>query len=99
MQLTKEQTLLMIVRNNSIQARKEKHIFTTKTKCLCLSCLTPIFLSFKEYAHVAIFCDHCFQKFLHKPTLIQYQYIRVQKERQMALLEKKTKKLEDIQIA
>ena len=87
MELTKEQSLQIIFNNNKIEALKHRYKFTTKTKWKCLSCLTPLYISYKQYGTNSIFCDVCYPKFANKPTMAQYQYMRVLKEYQVKLIE------------
>lgn len=98
MRISKEETLQMLVRARKIDCTEEKYNFTTKTKCFCLSCLSPIYLSYKEYGVHSIFCPLCLQKFYHKATIVQHQYIRIIKERQLAFIESHTKKNQTLKL-
>lgn len=83
MELSYQQTLQLYANLNIVSANKRKYSYTTKVKAQCLSCLTPIFISFKQYGIQNIFCKSCYSKYQTKPTIVQYQYMRVIKENQL----------------
>lgn len=87
MELNKQQSLEIIVNNVKQKAIKSKYKITTKYKWWCLACLKPIFVSYKQYGRHVIFCNDCYPSFQRKETIAQYQYMRVLKERQIALIE------------
>lgn len=87
MDLTKDQTLKIIYENRKIESLAVKYRFNTKTKWWCLACLTPIYVSYKQYGINSIFCDCCKSKFARHPTIVQYQYMRFLKEKQLKLIE------------
>lgn len=72
------------------QAKKRKvkrFGFQTKYKWQCLHCLTTIYISYKQYGRHCIFCDSCRTK-ANQETIVQYQYMRVLKDRQIQMIEK-----------
>lgn len=86
MQLTRQQTISLYVNANMQQQFDNNHNFVTKFRCNCLSCLTTIYVSFRQYGIQNIFCPSCYNKYQNKPTIVQYQYMRIIKERQLKLL-------------
>lgn len=85
-QLSHEDTLNLIYTNNKINAFKNKWTFSTKYPWKCLGCLTELFISFNQFGINSIFCDKC--KYIgNNPNIVQYQYLRVLKERQIALID------------
>jgi hypothetical protein len=91
MELTKEQTLVLLINKKKQESIKQKYSFNTKFKWFCLHCLKTIYLSYKQYGRNAIFCEDCYPKFANKETIVQYQYVRVLKEKQLELIEKQLK--------
>lgn len=90
MLLTKEQTYKIFVDKSKLSSIANKFKFTNKCEWKCLACLSTIYISYKQYGINAIFCDSCLPKFSTKPTIAQYQYMRVLKENQIKLIESKT---------
>lgn len=90
MELTKQQTLQLYYNNKKIESLETKYSFTTKYKWYCLNCLRVIYVSYKQYGRNSIFCADCYPQFAKKETIVQYQYMRVLKERQLALIENQT---------
>ena len=85
--LTKDQTIQIHINNAKAEAFKNRYKFTTKYRWYCLECKTVIYVSYKQYGRNSIFCDICYKKLAGKETIIQYQYMRVLKEKQMQLIE------------
>ena len=87
MELTKEQTLQILYNKSKVDSIHNKYKYTTKYRWFCLSCLTTIYISYQQFGRNAIFCCDCYPKFAIKPTIVQYQYMRILKERQIKLLD------------
>lgn len=84
MDLTKQQTYEHLYRINK---RKKKYKSTTKFKWKCLGCMKDIYIRYDSCGRQAIFCPECFSKVQLKPTVAQYQYMRVLKEQQMKFVD------------
>lgn len=82
---TKEQTLKLLYISAKVHSNKNRYNFTTKTAWKCLNCLTDIFVSFKQWGSHAIFCENC-SDHGQSPTIVQAQYMRVLKEKQLAIV-------------
>lgn len=89
--LTKEQTIAVVAVNSRINAFEARYGFYTKTKWWCLDCLEVIYVSYEQYGPGAIFCKKCNYKWAFRPSIVQYQYARVLKDIQLALVEKQLK--------
>lgn len=87
MELSKEQTLEHIVNINKRKAIARKYSFSTKFKWKCLGCMKDIYIRYDSCGRQAIFCPSCFNKVQQKPTVAQYQYMRVLKEQQMKFVD------------
>jgi len=85
MELTKEQSFKIKYNSAKETGFNEKYKFTTKYKWYCLHCLKPLYISFHEYSINQIFCEDCTNSKMEK-TIVQYQYMRVLKERQTILI-------------
>jgi hypothetical protein len=96
MELTKQQTLELFLNDSKLSAVKQKYKFTTKYKWYCLSCMKPLYISYKQYSIISIFCDKCYPLFCKKPTIAQYQYMMRLKKNQLALIEGNIDKISDI---
>lgn len=87
--LSEVQTFEILYNSNKIYKAGFNHIsFTTKVKWKCLSCMTDIYVSYKQFGRNAIFCPACYNLYVTKPTIVQYQYMRVLKEHQMHIVDK-----------
>lgn len=86
MDLTKSQTYQIILNKNKQESVSNKFTFNTKYKWYCLHCLTVIYVSYKQYGRNSIFCDKCYPK-AKQETIVQYQYMRILKEKQLNLIE------------
>ena len=95
MELTKQQTLEILLNNAKAESFKQKYKFTTKHKWYCLSCMKPLYISYKQYSIISIFCDKCYPLFCKKPTIVQYQYMMRLKKEQLALIEGNINKNQD----
>ena len=87
MELTQEQSLGIIVRNMRAESYQYRYKFTAKIRWYCLSCLKIIYVSFEQYGINSIFCKKCHISYRDKPTIVQFQYMRILKERQIKLAE------------
>ncbi len=87
MELTKKQSLEIIYNNSKQEALELKYKHTTKYKWWCLSCLKTLYISYKQYSIISIFCPACFKKYKLRPTIAQYQYVMALKKRQLNLIE------------
>lgn len=85
-QLTNHQTLELLYQEKRRNAFRNKYKYTTKLQWYCLKCLKPIFLSFKQYNRNNIFCSDCFKASIPL-TIVQLQYMRIAKEKQINLIE------------
>jgi hypothetical protein len=92
MELNKNQTIQLTINHNKVESFKQRYKFTTKYKWWCLSCLSVLYVSYKQYGINSIFCDECYPKMVRKETIVQYQYMRVLKDRQMKLIESQINK-------
>lgn len=89
--LSKEETFKLIAENNKINGFNEKFSFTAKYPWKCLNCQTDIFISYKQFGRIAIFCEDCDYKANNSTKeikFVQTQYMRVVKEKQLQLIEK-----------
>lgn len=89
--LDKNTSMKLILSYNKINSYSNKFNFISKFPWKCLKCLVPIFISYKQFGNNAIFCDNCKSCSGTKDKkfkFIQYQYIRVVKEKQLELIEK-----------
>ena len=91
MELTKEQTLKLFANQFKTEAFSKKYKFSTKYKWYCLSCGTVIYMSYKQYSILNIFCDTCYPRFHKRPTIVQVQYMMKLKSLQLELVEKHIK--------
>lgn len=80
MELTKQQTLEHLYK---IKKRQKHYKTSTKFKWKCLGCMKDIYIRYDSYGRQAIFCPSCFSKVQLKPTVAQYQYMRILKEQQL----------------
>jgi hypothetical protein len=94
LQLSKEDTYRLMLYARKLAWWKRKQVFTTKTRELCLGCKEPIYVSFSQFDNAAIFCDNC-QDRVNRKNMVQSQYIRVIKERQLLLIEGTTQHIMD----
>lgn len=83
--LGKTDTFKLIYNNQKINNNKNRYVFTTKFPIACLGCLTELFVSYDNLGINSIFCPHCQHK-ANYPNIVQFQYLRVIKERQLKLL-------------
>jgi len=88
--LSKEDTYSILYRNRKQKAINKKYTYTTKYKWWCLCCLKVIYISYTQYGRNSIFCTPCYIKNYNFQTIVQYQYMRILKERQMKLIENQT---------
>lgn len=88
MELSKEQTLQLYYNADKQNAFKYKFKFSTKYKWYCLGCLTPLYITYRQYGRNCIFCHDCYIKNFHYQSVVQVQYMRILKERQLKLVEK-----------
>lgn len=87
--LSKPDTLQIIMENNRFQSISEKYSFAVKYPWKCLHCLTDIFISYKQFSNIAIFCDNCKNEAndsSKEAKLIQMQFMRRVKEAQYNLI-------------
>jgi hypothetical protein len=87
MELSKEQTLELIVNINKRNSIARKYSFTTKFKWKCLGCMDTIYIRYDSCGRQAIFCPSCFSKVQQKPTIAQFQYMRRLKEQQLKFVD------------
>ena len=85
MELTKDLSLKILYNSQKERAIREKYSFTTKYRWKCLHCLKTIYFSYKQYGRNQIFCSECFKTGI-KQTVVQYQYMRILKEKQTKLI-------------
>ena len=83
--LSKEDTLTVLWEFKRQNTKRFE--FSTKYKWKCLNCLTTIYVSYRQFGINAIFCPACYTLKSNKPTIVQYQYMRILKERQIELIE------------
>lgn len=89
MELSKEQTYQHLLDVSKIEQNRFK--VTTKYKWLCLGCLTPIYVRFTTHSLATIFCETCFKLHRNKPTIAQYQYLKLMKDSQLKFIENQIK--------
>lgn len=87
MELTKEQTLQLLINKNKRESISKKYSFSTKFKWKCLGCMKDIYISYNSCSRQAIFCPECYNKVQLKPTVVQYQYMRKLKEQQLKFVD------------
>lgn len=85
--LTEAQTIELYHNRIKYESFDYKFRFTTKYKWYCLACLKPIYVSYQQYGKNAIFCDTCYPTYAPKPTLAQYHYMRILKQKQLKVIE------------
>lgn len=83
MELTLHQTVEHLYNINKRESIKKKYKTSTKFKWKCLGCMKDIYIRYDSYGRQAIFCPSCFSKVQLKPTVAQYQYMRILKEQQL----------------
>lgn len=69
------------------KSRSKRFNFATKYKWKCLNCMAPIYVSYRQFSVNAIFCPACYSMKAAKPTIVQYQYMRILKEKQIEQIE------------
>lgn len=82
--IDKENTLLLAYSNQKVNANKNRYEFITSYQIKCLGCLDEMFISYELQSNYSIFCDKCKHK-ANYPNVVQYQYIKSIKEKQVAL--------------
>lgn len=89
--LTKEETLKLIYNSMKNEYHENRYSFVVKFPAKCLKCLNPIFISYKQFGINSIFCDNCKSKSEHRGSeklkIVQYNYMRVIKEKQLKQIE------------
>ncbi len=88
--LSKENTLQIIMENQRFQSISEKYSFAVKYPWKCLNCLTDIFISYKQFSNIAIFCEDCKNEAndsSKEAKIIQGQFMRRVKEAQLKLID------------
>lgn len=88
--LTKEQSLIIMYNNNKFESIKNRFKYVAKTKAQCISCLKPIYVSFKQFGRNSIFCKECWKRNQQSFTIAQFQYMRKIKEEQLKFIEEST---------
>lgn len=94
LQLSKENTYKLVLYSRKLSFNRKRFSFTTKTVELCLGCKTPIYFSFTQSSVSAAFCQDC-QGRVNAKSMVQSQYVRVIKERQLQLIEGATQHMMD----
>jgi hypothetical protein len=94
MVLSKQQTFEHFLVNVKIEALNYKFKFTSKTKWYCLACNDILYISYKQAGLYSIFCPKCYNKYQHKPTMVQYQYLMRLKSEQLKLVESQLNNIE-----
>lgn len=89
--LNRQQTIELIIKNKKRKAFDFKYKFTTKYPWNCLACGCRIYVSYKQYGTNSIFCSTHYTMFAKKPTIAQYQYMRILKEKQIELIKNNVK--------
>lgn len=74
MNLTKEQTFEIFKNKARLKSVNMRYIFTTKTKAECITCGTQIFVSYRNFRPIHIFCKDCVREGYSKPTTAQAAY-------------------------
>ena len=92
MVLTKSQTYKILNEIRKRQVFQNKYNFTTKFEIRCLNCMKVTYIRHNVYGRKNCFCSECYSKFQDKPTIAQFKYIQVQKEKQLKFLEKSLEK-------
>lgn len=87
MELNIEQTIHLKINVKKQDSFASRYKFKTKYQWWCLNCLSVIYVSYKQYGRNSIFCNLCEAKMEKKPSIVQYQYMRVLKEKQMNLID------------
>lgn len=89
--LTEEQTYQMIAESNN-KLHFEHHTRTaTKFPARCLKCWEPIFISYRQNASISVFCKkhmHCAINITDNQKLLQQQYLKKIKEKQLEVIER-----------
>lgn len=86
MELSLKQTIQHLYNIKKREISNKKYRTSTKFKWKCLGCMKDIYIRYDSYGRAAIFCPSCFSKVQLKPTVAQYQYIRVLKEQQLQFI-------------
>lgn len=89
--LSKTDTYQLLYNSRKEKSIHIKYSYTTKYRWYCLHCLKTIYVSYKQYGRNSIFCGPCFITTMAVETIVQYQYMRVLKEKQMELIQSFTK--------
>lgn len=86
LELGKTDTLRLIYNTNKIQNNLNRYLYLTRFKWKCIICLDNIYLGFTQSSVTSVFCQKCRAQSQY-PNYVTYQYVRVLKERQIALIE------------
>lgn len=88
--LDKKTTLQLLYQSSKDNIFDDRFSFKTKYPWKCLSCLNDIYISYRQFSVIAIYCDNCkneAQKDTKNSKIIQAQYMRIVKENQLKLIE------------
>jgi hypothetical protein len=92
--LSQQDTLKLLAAARKLFWWRRRGTFTTKSEERCLSCKCVIYVSFKQFDNASVFCDDplCRAK-ANRSSIVQSQYMRTIKERQLKLMESATMKI------
>lgn len=90
MVLDKQQSLIILYNNNKFESIKNRYKYVAKTRAQCISCLKPIYVSFKQFGRNSIFCKECWKHNQQSFTIAQFHYIKKIKEEQLKFIEEST---------
>lgn len=81
-QLSKEDTYKLLYLQIK-KATKPRNKVTTKFEWFCLSCMKPIYIRHDSCSLHCIYCKDCYSKNQANNSIIEQQYLRVLKEKQI----------------
>lgn len=87
--LQKEDTLRIIYENFKLQNYDVKHTYTVSYPWHCLNCFEDIYISYRQFSNIAIFCENCkshANDITKESKIVQFQYMRRVKENQIKLI-------------
>jgi hypothetical protein len=92
--LSKQDTFKLLLAPRKLFWWRRRNQFTTKTEERCLSCKCVIYVSFKQFDNASIFCEdpECRSK-ANRSSIVQSQYMRIIKEKQLKLMETATSRI------
>lgn len=86
MELNKFQTIRLFLNAEKEKSFNFRYKFATKTKWYCISCMKPLYISYKQSGLYSIFCKSCYSIYVNKQTIAQAMYLKKLKETQLKMM-------------